>query len=63
MSGSIRVGGVGGGYVRVEYGRRMRAMGAVLGFPDCGGIPAWNDAPARTWQEVKDLVKDAVGRL
>lgn len=52
---------------------RYRAMQTALSFPangtlaknalHLGTIPLWNDDPNRTWDEVKERVKDAIGKL
>jgi hypothetical protein len=43
--------------------RRRMAMVTALGFGTSQQMYAWNDDPNRTWDEVKDRVKDAIGRL
>lgn len=47
-----------------HYGRdRREAMILALGFNGLSALGLWNDVRTRTWQEVKDRVKDAIGRL
>lgn len=42
---------------------RREAMVNALGFGGLSAMYLWNDVRTRTWQEVKDRVKDAIGRL
>jgi hypothetical protein len=42
---------------------RREAMMLALGFHSLSSMYLWNDVRTRTWQEVKDRVKDAIGRL
>lgn len=52
---------------------RWNAMAKTLGFEGrpfgvgtsslAYNIPTWNDAAERTWDEVRERVKDAIGRL
>ncbi len=42
---------------------RPGAMVRALGFPTFSAMYTWNDHPQRTWDEVKERVKDAIGKL
>lgn len=42
---------------------RCQGMVHALGFENNGHMYTWNDDYGRTWDEVKDLVKDAIGKL
>lgn len=42
---------------------RREAMMHALDFPNLGAMYAWNDNPRRTWEQVKERVKDAIGKL
>ncbi len=45
-------------------GDRYTAMKVALGLPTWpDGLFEWNDDRDRTWGEVKNLVKDAIGKL